>query len=128
MTGALAKTLAAILAAGAAFAAPAAGAADCAPKRDLLASVDPVLAAVRPADCATVLPEISGLAWPSLGDVAGYVVTLRHPDGQVESIHTRDNGIPMERPLPPGTYTWQVSVAGSSKAGEARSFTVDGAS
>lgn len=117
------------LVAAAALLAAASGAARaeaCGAQRDFLTRGDPVLAPVRPADCARVLPEVAALAWPARGGASSYIVTLVHPDGRVEVRETPDSTLAWDRGLEPGTYTWRVSVAGSTIVSEARSFTVQG--
>lgn len=117
------------LLAAAAFLAAASGAAQaqaCGAQRDFLTQADPVLAPVRPADCARVLPEVAALAWPARGGASSYIVTLVHPDGRVEVRETATNTLAWERGLAPGIYTWRVTVAGSTLVSEERSFTVQG--
>jgi hypothetical protein len=115
-----------ILAAAAlAAAAGGAGATGCGTQRDFLVSSDPVLAPVRPADCARVLPDTTALAWPAVPGAQSYIVTLTRPDGRVDILPVEANVVALEYGLSPGVYRWRVSVAGSGVlVGEERSFLV----
>ena len=70
---------AAILLAAAASTASRAHAA-CGEHRDFLTRADPLLASVRPADCATLFAEAPQFTWPLQDGARGYTVALTFPD------------------------------------------------
>lgn len=98
----------------------------CGTQRDLLVRADPLLATVRPADCATVLHQAPAFAWPGEPGRNTYVVDLTFPDGHVESRATGINALAWDRPLPAGRYLWSVRRAGDIEGrSELRSFVLD---
>lgn len=109
----------------AALAAPKAHAA-CGTQRDFLVRADPLLASVRPADCATLLGGPPQFTWPRQKDGETYTVALRFPDGHTETRTTRRNWLAWDRAVPAGEYTWRVSMSGTSQArSDARGFRVE---
>jgi hypothetical protein len=112
-----------LLVAAAAFTAQNAHA--CGTQRDFLVRADPLLANVRPADCATLLDVPAEFTWPTQPGAGSYMVSLSFPDGHTESRVTRSNWLAWG-PLPAGEYTWRVSVAGGKGArSDARGFRVE---
>jgi len=121
----VAAAFAAILLAAAASTASRAHAA-CGEHRDFLTHADPLLASVRPADCATLFAEAPQFTWPLQDGARGYTVALTFPDGHTESRTTAGNWLAWDRGVPPGEYSWRVSTQGNAKhRSEARTFRVD---
>ena len=120
-----AAAFAAVLLAAAALAAPRAHAA-CGEHRDFLTHGDPLLASVRPADCATLFAEAPQFTWPPQDGARAYTVALTFPDGHTESRTTAGNWLAWDRSVPPGEYSWRVSTDGQAKRrSDARTFRVD---
>jgi hypothetical protein len=116
---------AALLLAAAAFCAPRAHAA-CGEHRDFLTRTDPLLTAVRPADCATLFAETPQFTWPLQAGARGYTVALTFPDGHTESRAASGNWLAWDRLVPPGEYSWRVSTEGHERRrSEWRTFRVD---
>jgi len=121
----LAAAFAAVLLAAAALAASRAHAA-CGEHRDFLTHADPLLATVRPADCATLFAEAPQFTWPPQDGVRAYTVVLTFPDGHTESRTTAGNWLAWDRSVPPGVYSWRVSTEGlARRRSEPRTFRVD---
>lgn len=115
-----------ILVVAAAFAAPRAHA-SCGDQHDFLVRTDPLLATVRPADCATLLGGPPEFTWPSQQGEHTYTVALRFPDGHTETRTTDRNWLAWNEAVPAGEYTWRVSVAGRDSAkSDSRVFHVEG--
>jgi len=109
----------------AALAAPRAHAA-CGQQHDFLVRADPLLATVRPADCATLLGGPPEFTWPLQRGQHMYTVALRFPDGHTETRTTDRNWLAWNEAVPAGEYTWRVSVAGRESAkSDARLFRVE---
>lgn len=118
--------ISAVLLAAAALAAHPAHAA-CGEHRDFLTSADPLLAAVRPVDCATLFTGPPEFTWPHQAGSRIYTVSLTFPDGHTESRTTERNWLSWDRPVPPGEYSWRVASEGSARQrSERRAFRVDG--
>ena len=116
---------ASVLVVAAAFAAPSAHAA-CGEQHDFLVHADPLLAAVRPADCATLLDGPPQFTWPTQHGRQLYTLALRFPDGHTETRTTDHNWLAWDEAVPPGEYTWRVSVAGRTPAkSDSRIFHVE---
>jgi len=116
------------LLAAAAMSASNAHAAPCGPHRDFAGGTDPVVEAVRPVDCATLLGTPPEFTWARQDGADMYTVALTFPDGHTETRSTRSNWLAWDRPVPAGDYTWRVSVSGRTAArSDARVFRVDGA-
>ena len=97
----------------------------CGTQKDYLMKSDPVLAPVRPADCARVYDGAPDFAWPQ-ATAQGFVVSVTFPDGRVATAPTATNWLAWEEPLPAGEYTWTVTAVGSpAGTSAARRFTVD---
>jgi hypothetical protein len=97
----------------------------CGVKSDFLVKSDPLMAPVRPADCARLYEAAADFAWPQ-ARAESFVVTLRFPDGRVATAPTSTNWLSWEDPLPPGEYTWTVTAVGArADTSAARRFTVD---
>ena len=112
-----------VLLVAAAFAAHKAQA--CGTQQDFLVRADPLLAAVRPADCATLLDEPAEFTWPPQSGGTTYAVALRFPDGHTETRDTRSNWLAWG-PLPAGDYSWRVSARGAGqRRSDARIFRVE---
>jgi hypothetical protein len=110
----------------AALCAPQAQAA-CGGQSDFLVRSDPLLAPVRPADCARVYQSPPDFTWPPQTGSNTYTVSLSFPDGHSETRSTSKNWLAWDAVIPSGSYTWSVAVSGAvSDQGQARSFTVDG--
>ena len=121
----VAAAFAAVLLAAAAIAAPRAHAA-CGEHRDFLTHADPLLASVRPADCATLFAEAPQFTWPLQDGARAYTVVLTFPDGHSESRTTSGNWLAWDRSVPPGEYSWRVSTEGDARRkSDARTFRVD---
>ncbi|HEX3096991.1 MAG TPA: hypothetical protein VHQ02_04695 [Usitatibacter sp.] len=121
----LAAAFAAVLLAAAALCAPRAHAA-CGEHRDFLTHADPLLASVRPADCATLFAEAPQFTWPQQDGARAYTVALTFPDGHTESRTTSGNWLAWDRSVPPGEYSWRVTTEGrAGRRSEARTFHVD---
>ena len=121
----LAAAFAAVLLAAAALSASRAHAA-CGEHRDFLTHADPLLASVRPADCATLFAELPQFTWPQQDGARRYTVALTFPDGHTESRTTAGNWLAWDRSVPPGQYSWRVSTQGrEARRSEARTFHVD---
>lgn len=122
----LAGALAALLVGTAMYVQNAQGAQACGTQADFLVKSDPVLAAVRPADCSRVFQTPPDFAWPATHGGNTYTVTLTSPDGSTLTRTTANNWLAWDTPLPAGTYTWTVTSAGRIEAAsQPRSFTVD---
>jgi hypothetical protein len=97
----------------------------CPAHKDFLVRSDPTLAPVRPPDCATTTQTPPEFTWPPRKGDDSYQVIVKFPDGRVESRTTPRNWLLWDQPLPPGTYTWQLRVAGAEKdLSEPRRFTI----
>ena len=97
----------------------------CGLQQDFLVRADPLLASVRPADCATLLDGPAEFTWPMQAGKNTYTVALRFPDGHTETRDTRSNWLAWG-PLPAGEYTWRVSVAGARRQrSDSRLFRVE---
>ena len=98
----------------------------CGAQHDFLVRADPLLAAVRPADCATLLGGPPEFTWPLQAGRHTYTVALRFPDGHTETRTTRRNWLAWGRAVPAGEYTWRVSMSGGAHArSESRAFRVE---
>lgn len=98
----------------------------CGEHRDFLMRADPLLAAVRPADCATIFADAPQFTWPQQDGAHAYTVALTFPDGHTESRTTSGNWLAWDRSVPPGDYSWRVSTEGHARRhSEARTFRVD---
>jgi hypothetical protein len=114
-----------LLVAAAAFAMPKAHA-SCGEQRDFLVRQDPLLASVRPVDCATLMDGPPQFSWPVQAGRNTYTVALRFPDGHVERRTTTQNWLSWDHPVPPGEYSWHVSVAGPERnRSAARGFRIE---
>jgi hypothetical protein len=114
-----------LLVAAAAFAMPKAHA-SCGEQRDFLVRQDPLLASVRPVDCATLMDGPPQFSWPVQAGRNTYTVALRFPDGHVERRTTTQNWLSWDHPVPPGEYSWHVSVAGPERnRSAARAFRIE---
>ena len=121
----LVTAFSAVLLAAAALTASRAHAA-CGEHRDFLTRADPLLASVRPADCATLFAEAPQFTWPLQDGARAYTVALTFPDGHTESRTTSGNWLAWDRSVPPGEYSWRVSAEGhSERRSEPRTFRVD---
>lgn len=115
-----------ILIAAAAISAHPAHAATCGQHRDFAVGTDPVLDAVRPADCATLLGNPPEFTWARQAGANSYTVALTFPDGHTETRSTGGNWLAWDRPVPAGEYTWRVSFSGpAARKSDARAFRVD---
>src|SRR5262249_41247082 len=93
----------------------------CGAQSDFLVRSDPLLAPVRPADCADGSQSPPDFSWPPQAGPRSYTVTLQFPDGHRETRTTPNNWLLWGRPIPPGGYTWQGKVDGPPGAtGEGR--------
>jgi hypothetical protein len=98
----------------------------CGAQADFLVRSDPLLAPIRPADCATVYQAPPDFTWPPASGSNTYTVSLTFPDGHTESRATSKNWLAWDQPIPAGKYSWKVAASGATnQAGAARSFTVD---
>ena len=98
----------------------------CGAQSDFLVRSDPLLAPVRPSDCARVYQSPPDFTWPPQGGDNTYTLTLTFPDGHTESASTSKNWLAWQAQLPTGSYRWTLKVAGSSiDTGQPRTFTVD---
>ncbi|HSN19277.1 MAG TPA: hypothetical protein VLS49_01280 [Usitatibacter sp.] len=98
----------------------------CREHRDYLVHEDPLRAAVRPADCATLLDGPPEFTWPLQRGRHTYTVALSFPDGHVEKRSTAHNWLAWDHPVPAGDYTWRVTVAGRERgASEPRAFRIE---
>src|SRR4051794_20203669 len=84
----------------------------CGAQDDFLARADPLLAPIRPIDCATVLQTPPDFTWPPHEGHASYTLTLRFPDGHTEKRTTPRNFVAWPRALAPGNYAWSVKGSG----------------
>lgn len=116
-----------LLLVAAALAMPPAHATACGAQDDFLARSQPLMATVRPADCATLLGGVPEFAWPLQRQGALYTLVLTFPDGHTETRSTTRNWLAWDRRIPAGNYTWQVRISGKeSRSSEPRTFHVDG--
>ena len=98
----------------------------CGAQHDFLVRADPLLAAVRPADCATLLGGPPQFTWPGGKGRHTYTVALRFPDGHTETRTTTRNWLAWNRAVPAGEYTWRVSMSGHARArSETRAFRIE---
>lgn len=98
----------------------------CGEQHDFLVHADPLLASVRPADCATVLDGPPQFTWPMQDGRNTYTIALRFPDGHTETRSTHSNWLAWDRAVPAGDYTWSVSVAGPARSrSDSRGFRVE---
>lgn len=117
-----------LLLVAAALAMPRAHATACGTQDDFLARAQPLMATVRPADCATLLGGVPEFTWPLQREGALYTLVLTFPDGHTEMRSTTRNWLAWDREVPAGNYTWQVRLSGKEpRSSEARTFHVDGA-
>lgn len=86
----------------------------CGLQQDFLVRADPLLASVRPVDCATLVDGPAEFSWPMQAGKNTYTVALHFPDGHTETRDTRSNWLAWG-PLPAGEYMWRVSVAGARR-------------
>jgi hypothetical protein len=95
-------------------------------RADYLEVDDPLAAAIRPADGATVEQTPPDFSWPDVSKVARYSVTLRYPDGRSRTLAAPQNYLNWDEVLRPGRYRWTVTaIEGSWKRiGDERSFVV----
>jgi hypothetical protein len=84
---------------------------------------DPLAAPVRPRDGAAVQQTPPDFSWPDVGRDAQYAVTLTYPDGRSRTLKAPQNYINWDEVLPPGSYSWTVSVNGT-QASRPRRFSV----
>lgn len=97
----------------------------CGAQADFLVKSDPLMAPVRPADCAHLYDDAPEFAWPQAAG-KDFVVTVKHPDGSMTTVPTKTNWLSWDTPLPPGDYTWTVTEVGAKGAtSRARRFTVE---
>ena len=98
---------------------------ECGGQADFLVKADPLMAPVRPADCAHLYDGAAEFAWPQARGES-FVVTVKHPDGSMTTLPTKTNWLSWDAPLPPGDYTWTVTAVGARGAtSHARRFTVE---
>ena len=81
----------------------------CGGQDDFLSRADPLLAPVRPADCAVLAQSPPEFTWPMADGHARYELALRFPDGRVEKRTSTRNFIIWPRPLATGSYSWTVN-------------------
>jgi len=105
---------------------PLAAAAECAAHKDFLVRSDTTLAPVHPADCATVEQTPPEFTWPPQnGRNLAYTLSLKFPDGHVETRATPKNWLLWDAALPAGTYSWTLKVTGSERdKSDERRFTI----
>ena len=84
---------------------------------------DPLAAPVRPADGAAVQQTPPDFSWPDVARDAQYSVTLTYPGGRTRTLKAPQNYINWDEVLPPGSYSWSVTLDGS-QASRPRRFTV----
>jgi hypothetical protein len=98
----------------------------CGGQSDFLVRSDPLLAPVRPHECATLTQTPPEFTWPpQSGDTPfTYTLTLTHPDGKTETRTTTRNWLAWDKVLPPGTYTWTMKSAPNKEIGQPRRFTI----
>lgn len=87
-------------------------AAACGEHSDFMVRSDPLLAPVRPADCAHVSQTPPEFTWPPQDTLHDYEVSLIFPDGSVVTRTTSHNWLLWDYPLPPGSYRWRVVSLG----------------
>ena len=122
----LAVSLAALFAGAALYAQNVRAEDGCGAQKDYLVKSDPVLAAVRPADCSRLYQSAPDFAWPQATTASGFVVSVTYPDGRVATSPTATNWLAWDEALPAGEYTWTVTAVGSPAGTSAtRRFTVD---
>lgn len=93
---------------------------------DWLVVDDPFAAALRPADGATVQQTPPDFSWPDVSRTAKYAVNLTYANGRTRSLEAPQNYLNWDEVLPPGRYTWTVTLneARGSRTSRPRSFTV----
>jgi hypothetical protein len=93
---------------------------------DFLVVDDPLAAAIRPADGATVEQTPPDFSWPDVDKRASYTLNLTYPGGKVRSLRAPQNYINWDEVLAPGRYRWTVtsSSAGRERTSQPRAFTV----
>ncbi len=97
----------------------------CPAHKDFLVRSDPTLAPVRPTDCAATSQTPPEFTWPPRKGDESYTVSVKFPDGRMESRTTNRNWLLWDQALPAGTYTWQLRVSGAEKdLSEPRRFTI----
>jgi hypothetical protein len=98
----------------------------CGAQSDFLVRSDPLLAPVRPVDCATVFQAPPDFTWPAQRGDNVYTVTLTFPDGHTEVRRTSTNWLAWDEAVPAGRYAWTVAVSGAAnKSGAQRTFTIN---
>jgi len=118
--------LSGLVVAAAVAASPAHAAEPCRLHRDFAVGSDPLLAAVRPADCATLLGNPPEFTWARPDGGASYTVALTFPDGHTEMRSTPQNWLAWDRPVPAGDYSWRVTTSGAvPRRSDARAFHVE---
>src|SRR5687768_15360027 len=93
---------------------------------DWLLVDDPLAAAVRPADGATVEQTPPDFSWPDVAKHARYKVELIYPGGRRRSLAAPQNYINWDEVLPPGRYKWTVTASEprGERTSRPREFTV----
>lgn len=93
---------------------------------DWLVVDDPLAAAIRPADGATVEQTPPDFSWPDVDKRARYAVNLTYPGGKVRSLPAPQNYLNWDEVLAPGRYRWSVTMsgAGPERTSQTRAFTV----
>lgn len=93
---------------------------------DFLLVDDPLAAAIRPADGATVQQTPPDFSWPDVSKTARYKVEIVYPGGKKRSLPAPQNYINWDEVLPPGRYRWTVTASDSrgERTSQPRAFTV----
>ena len=92
-------------------------------RADWMQSRDPMAAPIRPADGSTVEQTPPDFSWPEPSREARYTLHLTYPDGRTRSMPAPQNYANWNEALPPGRYTWFVSLNKEEKS-DSRSFNV----
>lgn len=93
---------------------------------DWMVVSDPIAQDIRPTECSTVQQTPPDFRWPDITSNATYQVALTYPDGHTKTLTPQQNWINWDEVLPPGTYSWRVTVtnSGGTQTSRARKFIV----
>ncbi len=96
----------------------------CGAQHDFLVRSDALLAPVRPTDCSVITQTPPEFTWPPLEGKYTYTLTLKRPDGAIESKSTPHNWLVWDHVLPSGKYSWTMKSTLDKEVTQPRTFTI----